>query len=210
MNTRSACRLAVAAGVALEVTLSVVSGQQEAWDSSAYWTLGYPGALLVCAAIGSVGLGCRGGEGGAVLEGLDGPGPVDDAAMVYLMAARGHHARADLLADGGDSAAAAAEMEALLSLDPPAGPVVQDAQQDAWARLARLKLRLEPPDLVGALAAVDAGLAVTDGDTFYVANLLLAQGEVLEAKGELDAALDAYDRSIAINKRVLERLGSAP
>ena len=135
-----------------------------------------------------------------------GAAPVDEALLAYLATARAHHLRADLLEEKGDLGGARAEMEALLAVHGGADPAYVEAAQDAYARLARLDLRAAPPRLDDAMRAVEGGLALAPDDTFYRANLLLAKGEVLDARGEKDAALDAYEQSIAVNKKVLERL----
>ncbi|HEV8322026.1 MAG TPA: hypothetical protein VG389_10460 [Myxococcota bacterium] len=131
---------------------------------------------------------------------------VDEALLAYLATARARHLRADLLEEKGDLAGARAEMEALVALPLGGSAAARDAAQDAWARLARLDVDATPPRLDDAERAVESGLAVSPEETFYRANLLMAKGEILEARGAADAALDAYEQSIAINKKVLERL----
>ena len=54
MPTRTAALLAVAVGVALEVSISLATGRREAWDTSLYWTIGLPLALIAAAGIGYV------------------------------------------------------------------------------------------------------------------------------------------------------------
>ena len=44
--------LAIAAGVSVEILVSLASGRREAWDSSAYWVAGYPALILVSALLG--------------------------------------------------------------------------------------------------------------------------------------------------------------
>jgi len=44
--------IAAVVGAALWVAVSMMSGRGEAWDSSAYWALAYPLAILVSALLG--------------------------------------------------------------------------------------------------------------------------------------------------------------
>jgi peptidoglycan/LPS O-acetylase OafA/YrhL len=44
--------IALCAGAAVWILASIVGGRREAWDSDAYWTVGYPLALLVSGALG--------------------------------------------------------------------------------------------------------------------------------------------------------------
>jgi hypothetical protein len=52
LPTRTAALLAVAVGVGLEVWISLATGRREAWDSSLYWMVGLPVALLAAAGLG--------------------------------------------------------------------------------------------------------------------------------------------------------------
>ena len=52
MTQRATVASAVLTGVALELTMQLLSGRREAWDSAQYWTLGLPAALVASAAIG--------------------------------------------------------------------------------------------------------------------------------------------------------------
>ena len=52
MEKRAVVLAAVLTGVALELGIHAVSGRREAWDSTQYWTIGIPSALIVSAAIG--------------------------------------------------------------------------------------------------------------------------------------------------------------
>jgi hypothetical protein len=44
--------VAVAAGVALWLAASAITGRREAWDAGLYWTLFYPLSLVACALLG--------------------------------------------------------------------------------------------------------------------------------------------------------------
>lgn len=46
--------LAAAAGAAVEIVVSLATGRREAWDSSAYWAVGYPALVLVSALLGAL------------------------------------------------------------------------------------------------------------------------------------------------------------
>ena len=46
--------LAAAAGAAVEIIVSLATGRREAWDSSAYWAIGYPALVLVSALLGAL------------------------------------------------------------------------------------------------------------------------------------------------------------
>ena len=44
--------IALGAGAAVWILASIVGGRPEAWDTDAYWTVGYPLALLVSGGLG--------------------------------------------------------------------------------------------------------------------------------------------------------------
>ena len=46
--------IAVAIGMGLWFAVSLAVGRREAWDTSAYWTVAYPVALVACAVLGFV------------------------------------------------------------------------------------------------------------------------------------------------------------
>lgn len=52
MKARTALMIAAALGVALELVISGFSETAEAWDSSVYWNLGYPSAVILCGLLG--------------------------------------------------------------------------------------------------------------------------------------------------------------
>ena len=46
--------LAVGAGVAVELVVCGATGEREAWDAKAYWTMGYPALALTCLVLGAL------------------------------------------------------------------------------------------------------------------------------------------------------------
>ena len=52
MPTNATIAASVATGVLLELSIHALSGRGEAWDSPEFWTIGFPVALAVSAAIG--------------------------------------------------------------------------------------------------------------------------------------------------------------
>src|SRR4051812_30573788 len=44
--------VAIAVGITLWLASSISTGKREAWDSSAYWGIAYPTAVLACAFLG--------------------------------------------------------------------------------------------------------------------------------------------------------------
>lgn len=52
LSRRTSILMALLTGVALEVLVSAASGRREAWDSSLYWTVGVPAALVMAVLIG--------------------------------------------------------------------------------------------------------------------------------------------------------------
>jgi peptidoglycan/LPS O-acetylase OafA/YrhL len=52
MDDTRAYAVAAASGAALWILTAVVSGRGEAWDSSLYWTVAYPAAIVVAGILG--------------------------------------------------------------------------------------------------------------------------------------------------------------
>lgn len=52
LGTRTVVLLSVLTGMALELGVHALSGRREAWDSTEFWTMGLPIAILASAAIG--------------------------------------------------------------------------------------------------------------------------------------------------------------
>jgi hypothetical protein len=144
--------------------------------------------------------------------------PVDERLVLALEEARAWQHRADLELLDGRVDEALHDVEQVLRVAFPTGAAeAEETRLDAWARLAQI--RSGRGDEPGALGALESGRREASRDSFYRAHLEAAAGEVLEARGRrLEAvggaaareqaretrreALDAYARSIEINRRV--------
>ncbi|HCF60992.1 MAG TPA: hypothetical protein DFS52_23720, partial [Myxococcales bacterium] len=127
------------------------------------------------------------------------PCPEDQALLAGATAVAAAHRRADLLAEK-DPRAAAAELRAALGLELPRHESSRMLRADLHARLAELLLKAGAAP--GSLKAARAGLAEEQGlkPTALTAMLRLREGEALEATGEDDAAMAAYEEVIALGK----------
>lgn len=165
---------------------------------------------IALALASGLGAGCRGTEERGRL--------VDEQLVLTLEEARAWQHRADTHLADGDVNAAIDDVRHVLEIRFPQGaPEGEEARLDAWARLG--KLHLATGDENAALEAIDRGAREATFDSFYRAHLETVRGEILEARGKRLApsdptgaraarrgALDAYARSIEINKRVQARL----
>lgn len=146
---------------------------------------------------------------------------IDDALMVSLAQAKNFHRKAKVYMSDGNLAAAISSVRAILSLQFPKGaPEAEDVRLDARALLA--KLLVSQNQLDEAMRTVDEGLAQSQRESFFVANLYTVQGEIHEARAatadtegepakaraieERRAAIASYDRSIQINEKLQKQL----
>ena len=146
---------------------------------------------------------------------------IDQGLMVALAQAKNFHHKAKVYMTDGNLTAATASVRQILSLAFPRGaPEADDVRNDARALLA--KLLLSQGQLDEAMRTVDEGLAASQRESFFVANLYTVQGELHEARAaafdaageagkaaaseERRAAITSYDRSIQINERLQKKL----
>lgn len=146
---------------------------------------------------------------------------IDEELMVSLAQAKNFHRKAKVYISDGNLPAATASVRQILSLRFPAGaPEADDVRLDARALLA--KLLVSQGQLEEAMRTVSEGLAQSQRESFFVANLHTVQGEIhearaalLDAEGEASkakaaderrAAIAAYDRSIQINEKLQKQL----
>jgi tetratricopeptide (TPR) repeat protein len=144
----------------------------------------------------------------------------DERLMLLLSTARAYHHQADLQLRQGEVDAAIQTVRRILALEAdPRLPEAEEVRLDATARLGKLLLGKGETD--EALRVVERGLAGVGRDSFYLSNLHGVRGEVLEkraaalegagrkeeARAVAREAISAYERSIAINKRLEEKLG---
>jgi len=145
---------------------------------------------------------------------------IDQRLMIALGQAKNFHHKAKVYMADGNLAAATASVRQVLSLPFPAGaPEADDVRNDARALLA--KLLISQGQLDEAARTVAEGLAQSQRESFFVANLYTVQGEIHEARaaaldasdpgkaaasGERHAAIASYDRSIQINERLQKKL----
>jgi tetratricopeptide (TPR) repeat protein len=144
--------------------------------------------------------------------------PLSEPLLAALGQAKSLHHIADLRLADGDHDGAVAALSSILTIRFPAGaPEAEETLLDARARLAKVYLGLGRLDDAGRV--VDEGLAAPSRESFFLANLHTVAGEVHEARAraleavdaaaaraERRAAVEAYERSIAINRRVQEKL----
>lgn len=140
--------------------------------------------------------------------------------MLALAQAKNFHHRAKVYMSDGDLPAAMASVRSILSLRFPAGaPEAEDVRADARALLA--KLMIGRGELEQAEQVIAEGLAEATRDSFFVANLYTVRGELFETMAEAALArsdgpakaaqlrrraIEAFDRSISINRAIQERL----
>jgi hypothetical protein len=151
--------------------------------------------------------------------------PIDQKLMLGLSQAMNLHHKAQILASDGDMASAIASVREILSLSFPASaPEAEDVRNDARALLARLLLGQGQLD--DAMTVVTEGLAQSPRESFFVANLYTVKGEILEARATLldntdaankaravelrHAAIEAYDASNKIDKKLQDQLTESP
>ena len=181
---------------------------------------------IVCAVGGGLGyvVGCGsrtddGAQSGRRVTELPQPGPeLSQDLMLGLALAWNYHHKADVYLKEARFDEAVAALRQIVSIQFPAGsPEGVDVVQDARARLA--KLLVTKGQLDDALAVVDEGIASATRQSFFLANLHTVRGDVLEARAvmieERDKpaaviarrqAIEAFDRSIAIEKALIEQL----
>lgn len=146
-----------------------------------------------------------------------------EAVLIALSEARAWQRRAELLLLDGDLAGAIRSVDEVLQVPFPANtPEAEDVRLDAYLRLARLHLRVGGPDAEErALAAVESGRKLATRDSFFRAHLENAAADVYRARGErvTDSEekrtahrqeLEAHERHIAIDKRLLRALLNLP
>jgi tetratricopeptide (TPR) repeat protein len=141
--------------------------------------------------------------------------------MIALGQAKNFHRKAKVYMADGNLSAATSAVRQVLSLQFPRGaPEAEDVRNDARALLA--KLLMSQGQIEEATRTVDEGLAQSQRESFFVANLYTVQGEIHEARAaafiaagesgkasavdERRAAIASYDRSIQINERLQKKL----
>ncbi len=130
---------------------------------------------------------------------------IDQELMVALGQAKNFHHKAKLFMADGKVDDAIAAVRQILSLPFPKGaPEAEDVRNDARAMLAKLLVGKAQFD--EAARVVDEGIAQSQRESFFVANLHTVKGEIFEAQGQAANAITEYDRSIKINEALQKRL----
>lgn len=141
----------------------------------------------------------------AVLAACAGPEAENDQALAVLERARTLHQQAARLASRGDTAGAVEALEAVTRLRFPAGaPEAEDVAVDALGQMSRVLLAAGRS--VEAEAAARRAIARATRDSFFLGLAYLRLGDALRARGRQRAAVDAFERSIAVNRSVLDEL----
>ena len=186
--------------------------------------LGSLAIRIALAVVGALGASCstsRDDGSSAITRVADPSDVIDQDLMVALAQAKNFHHKAKVYMSDGNLAAATTSVRQILSLRFPKGaPEADDVRLDARALLA--KLLVSQGKLDEAMSTVDEGLAATQRESFFVANLYTVQGEIHEARAALAdaqgeagkpqaseerrAAISSYDRSIQINEKLQKQL----
>ncbi|MCK6512112.1 tetratricopeptide repeat protein [Myxococcota bacterium] len=133
-----------------------------------------------------------------------------EAELSVLLIARSHHRRASVLFEQKQVERGLRELDAVLDLPiDRTFEAGQEAILDAWGRKASVLLRLGRGQQ--AEEVIQRALQRYGNETasFYLAQLYHIQGQILEQRKKLEAALVAYQRSIEINKEVIRRVQQA-
>ena len=144
---------------------------------------------------------------------------IDQKLMIALSQAKNFHHMAKVYMSDGKLTEATATVREILSLEfPPGAPEAEDVRNDARALLA--KLLVGQGQLDEAMRVVQEGIAGSQRESFFVANLYTVKGEIHEARAaqltgqpaidEKHAAIDAYTKSNEIDVRIQKKLLEAP
>ena len=150
---------------------------------------------------------------------------IDQDLMIALSKAKNYHHKARVYMSDGKIAEAIASLREILSLKFPAGaPEAEDVRNDARALLAKLLVSQNQVD--EAMRVVQEGIAQSQRESFFVANLYTVKGEIHEARAaaldandpaqkakivdEKHAAIEAYDKSNSINTVLQDKLMENP
>jgi tetratricopeptide (TPR) repeat protein len=145
--------------------------------------------------------------------------------MIALSKAKNYHHKARVYMSDGKIAEAIASLREILSLKFPAGaPEAEDVRNDARALLAKLLVSQNQID--EAMRVVQEGIAQSQRESFFVANLYTVKGEIHEARAALldpndatqkakivdekHSAIAAYDKSNDINTVLQDKLMESP
>lgn len=180
--------------------------------------------MLVLALVGSV-VGCS--KGASPPEG-DAGVPVDPVLLAFLSRARSAHHIADQHEEAGRLEQAVDPLQRLVDGPVPGGKAhaapaeVREVMADTLARMADLKSQLERHE--AALRDIERGLELAKETTYFRGHLFEVRGLVeerlaksLEAKGDKNGAeeakkraLDAAEKSMAIQAEVIEKATASP
>ena len=145
---------------------------------------------------------------------------IDQKLMLALSQAKNFHHKAKVYMSDGNTAAAIASVREILSLKFPGNaPEAEDVRNDARALLARLLVGQGQLD--SAMTVVTEGIAGSQRESFFVANLYTVKGEIHEARAaaldadpatkpkaieEKHAAIESFDKSNQIDKKLQDQL----
>jgi tetratricopeptide (TPR) repeat protein len=145
---------------------------------------------------------------------------IGEDLMLALQKAKNFHSKARVYKSEGKIAEAIASVREILSIKFPANaPEAEDVRNDARALLA--KLLVEQGQIEEAMTIVTEGIVQSQRESFFVANLYTVKGEIHEARAaklgtdpanqdkvvdEKHKAIEAYDKSNAINSELQRRL----
>src|SRR5258705_12822762 len=106
---------------------------------------------------------------------------IDQDLMIALSKAKNYHHKARVYMGDGKIAEAIASLREILTLKFPAGaPEAEDVRNDARALLAKLLVSQNQID--EAMRVVQEGIAQSQRESFFVANLYTVKGEIHEAR----------------------------
>jgi len=182
------------------------------------------GAILVCLLALGAGAGCQKAEREpappvTVCPEVDAGTIVDPALLAFLSRARAAHHLADAAEEKQDLTQAVSVLrEFLRGKTPPNRPEAEEVLADTHARIAELQSKLGRFE--EASASVERGMQFAKGTTYYLGHLfeikglvaerrakqLREQGDERAAQAAEKSAIEAFERSMSIQEKVLDEL----
>jgi tetratricopeptide (TPR) repeat protein len=131
----------------------------------------------------------------------------EEKMMAMISIARSYHQRASIAQKMGKNDDALREIDMILAMSFTKGfRPGEELLLDAWARKATMLLEMEQPKM--ALDTIQQAITRPTwlGNSFYIAHLFHVKGRILEALQQPEQALAAYQRSIELNKAVIQEI----